>query len=297
MKKEKRMNVSGKVFLCLMVLSFFSHGALAGPLTFNSALPLPQEQRVIRQVGMALFKERNTRKLSVFSSTTVLALSQTEKSALFLIVPYLRKELKAGAIKRRASGFSDIRVFERFTVSIRNLHGRTVRSAFFLGFKAPTGNWKSKDAFGELPRKLQPGSGSWSSIFGLAFSDQAFAREWDFALQGDLNGKGGGYQFGSSVRLDASLQKRIWPGELTGGVPNFLYGILEVNVVKSFKDKSHGKPVDGTGGLDLHFVPGLQLVSKRYVVEGGVVLPILQDLPEGALKDKVGLVLGLRYNF
>ncbi len=99
------------------------------------------------------------------------------------------------------------------------------------------------------------------------------------------------------ARLDASLQYRLWPRELSGGVPGFLYGILEANLIHKDKNESADADDPNSGGTTLFLVPGLQYVTKRWIIEATVQLPVVQDLNGTALEKDYIVRAGFRINF
>lgn len=282
----------------LIILFCFTARLHAGPLTFSSALPLPLRQNVVREMGMFMSKKNDSgAKVSARAFTTVFGLSLNDKIALFTMVPVLNKELKMGNITRSTNGLGDVKIFGRLTVHVKDDEGRTKRAAFLAGAKIPTGEFHANDALGDIPRPLQTGTGSWDGFFGATYSDQSFDKEWDSALEVSLKGTRDGYSFGSEIALNSSYQHRFLPKTLGSGVPAFLYGILELNVIGQLKDKTNGVSLDNTGGFLIRLVPGAQYVTKRWVAEAGVIFAVVQDVPRAAMKDKTSFVAGVTVNF
>ncbi len=54
------------------------------------------------------------------------------------------------------------------------------------------------------------------------------------------------------VAPTASLQYRLWPRELSGGVPGFLYGVVETNLIYQGKNEINGAPKHA---FDVRFFP------------------------------------------
>ena len=80
-------------------------------------------------------------------------------------------------------------------------------------------------------------------------------------------------------------------------MPGFFYGVLEGNFVYQSKDRIDGVQNPDSGGLSFFLVPGLQYVTKRWIVEAGVQLPAHQDLNGDALERKYVFRGGFRLNF
>ncbi len=99
------------------------------------------------------------------------------------------------------------------------------------------------------------------------------------------------------ARLDGSLQYRLWPRELGAGVPGFLYGVLEANLIHQDKNRIDGSNDPNSGGVSLFVLPGLQYVTKRWIIEAGVQIPVVQDLDGTALEKDYIFRAGFRFNF
>jgi hypothetical protein len=99
------------------------------------------------------------------------------------------------------------------------------------------------------------------------------------------------------ARLDISLQYRLLPREFTGGLPDFLYGVIEANLVHQQKNRVDGDTDSDSGGTRLFLAPGLQYVTKRWIAEAAVQVPVSQDLNGDALENDYIGRLSVRFNF
>ena len=279
--------------------------APAAPQTFNTALPVAQgefvfrEQFVLDQSGddpSAADRDR-----TAWALVSVLGYGATPDLALFGIVPYVDKSLEAtqGGVRRErsASGLGDASLFGRYTVYHRDWPGRTLRVAPFVGLELPTGEDDERDGSGRLPPSVQPGSGSWDPFGGLVLTYQTLDFQVDAQASYKANTEANGFEFGDVARLDGSLQYRLWPRELGAGVPGFLYGVLEANLIHQDKNRIDGKDDPNSGGVSLFVLPGLQYVTKRWIVEAGVQIPVVQDLNGTALEKDYIFRAGFRFNF
>lgn len=280
--------------------------APAAPQTFNTALPVAEGNFVFRT--QLLRREASDdpspagRDLSVTGAVSVLGYGVTGDLTLFGAVPYLDKELELDRpggqrIERGSEGVGDARVLARYTVVRDDAPGRTFRIAPFLGVEAPTGDDDERDRFGRLPQPLQPGSGSWDPFAGLVLTYQTVDYQLDAQIAYQANTAANGFELGDVARLDGSFQYRLWPQELGAGVPGFLYGVLEANLIHRDRNESDGEEDADSGGTQLFLSPGLQYVTRRWVVEGIVQVPVAQDLNGSALEDDFIARAGFRINF
>ena len=278
---------------------------MSAPETFNTALPVAKgefvfrEQLVLEQSGDD--PSGADRDRTAWSAVSVLGYGVNADLALFGVVPYVDKRLEViedGARRARsARGLGDVRLFARYTAFKKNFRGGNFRIAPFAGVELPTGNDDEGDSFGRLPASVQPGSGSWDPFAGVVATYQVLDFQIDSQVSYQANTEANDFEFGDVARLDASLQYRLWPRELGGGIPGFLYGILEANLVYQDKNRTGGLDDPNSGGTSLFLVPGLQYVTKRWIVEAAVQLPAFQDLNGTALEKDYVVRAGFRVNF
>lgn len=279
--------------------------AVAGPITFNTALPVTKGEFILREQVQLLRSTRDpsplNQDLRVLAVPSVLAYGVTRDLALFGIVPYLEKTLAlttmAGRQRRGDSGLGDALLISRYTIYAFDRLGETRRLAPFLGLKVPTGKSDQRDSLGRLPQPLQLGSGSWDPLAGLIFTWQTFDWEFDSAVQYRFNTKAHDFQFGDEARLDLSFQYRLWPRTLGGGVPAFLYGVLESNLIWADKSEAGVIRDPNSGGTTWFLAPGFQYVTKRVILEAVVQVPVVQELNGLALKNDYIVSAGFRVNF
>lgn len=293
------------LYLACFLATSWAAAARAAPESFNTALPVAEgefvfrEQFILDQSGDDPSGADRDRTAWVLVS--VLGYGATSDLALFGVVPYVDRSLDItqGSARRTrsASGLGDISLFGRYTVFRRDWPGRTLRVASFAGLELPTGDDDETDSFGRLPASVQPGSGSWDPFGGLVLSYQTLDFEVDAQASYRANTKANDFEFGDVARLDGALQYRLWPRELGSGVPGFLYGVLEANLIHRDKDQVSGTNDPDSGGLSLFILPGLQYVTKRWIVETGVQIPVVQDLNGTALEKDTIFRAGFRLNF
>jgi hypothetical protein len=263
----------------------------AGAITFSTALPVAEGQGVLRlqMIGARASGDPTAldRELRVNALGVVFAYGVTSKWTLFAAVPVLNLRLDlnppSGRVVRNASGVGDLRLLARYTVFQRDEPGKTLRLAPFVGLEAPTGADDRGDDLGLLPPPVQPGSGSWDAVAGIALTRQTLGWEADASVAYTVSGSGDWFDLGDEARFDLSYQHRIAPRELGGGVPAFLYAVLESNLVWRGRTVVVGVSNPASGGTTWFLSPGLQYVTRRLVVEGVIQIPVVQNLGPGAL--------------
>ncbi len=291
--------------LIIMVIAGWYNDAWSGPITFNSAIGLAEsefvlrEQIVLNQSGddpSGADRDRTSQQL-----ISVLGYAFSSDFMLIGILPYVDNDLDiniAGIRQDRSTNnIGDLRLFGRYTLFRKNWPGGTLRISPFAGLEMPTGQDDEQDTLGRLPANVQTGSGSWDPFGGIVLTYQALDFEFDTAISYQINTEANDFEFGDVARFDASLQYRLWPRKLKGGVPGFLYGVIETNLI--YKDNNQSASFDDTnsGGTTLFLAPGIQYVTRRWVVETAFQLPLIQDLNGTALEKDTILRAGFRVNF
>lgn len=284
-----------------------SQAVLAGPITFNTALPIHEGETILRGQGKLLRSTDDPsprdRELTVWAAPSIVAYGITEDLTLFGAVPYLDKELELdtprGRVTRGDNGLGDSTLLARYTVKQWDRPGETLRLAPFVGLKTPTGEDDETDALGRLPQPLQLGSGSWDPIVGTIFTWQTLDWELDTALSYREKTEANDFEFGDETELDLSYQYRLLPRALKGGkeVPGFLYGVLESNLIWQERHDGPMGTVSDSGGTTWFLAPGIQYVRKRWVLEAAVQIPVAQDLNGRALENDFIATAGFRVNF
>ena len=278
-----------------------SAGPLAAPITFNTALPVSQEEFIFRELAMVGKASDNGgglgREMTVVTVNSVIAYGVTPDLALFGIVPVTFRELETPAGIRQADGIGDARLVARYTIYKKDGVGKTTRVAPFLGVKLPTGDNARTDGLGRLPPGLQPGTGSWDFFGGVIATYASVDWNFDFQTSYQVNTRAGAFERGDMVRADASFQYRLLPRTLSRDDQGYFYGVLEANLVHGGKMRVNGTRDPNTGGTTLYLVPGVQYAARRWVAEAAVQLPVIQNLNGSALERDFTVLAGLRVNF
>lgn len=303
---SNRPSVGMSVLIGALVLTGM-YWVQAAPSTFNTALPVAEGQFLWREQFVLRERSDNgpmNRDVSVLALSSVLGHGVTSRFALFGMVPYFfNKELDVttpmGRIERDTSGFGDVSLFGRYTLYKKDYTGSTFRVASVFGLTAPTGDENDSDRFGELPRPLQTGDGAWDGFGAVVTTYQTLQYQVDGQLLYRENGRHDGFARGDETRFDASLQYRIWPRSMKGvpGTPAFVYALLESNVIHRERDDLESGTDADSGGTQWLLAPGLQYVSRSWIVEGTVQLPVAEDPNGGAIEDDYIVRVGFRRNF
>lgn len=253
--------------------------ASAAPINTDTALPVHDAELLWREQVRFLKAEDSTHDLEVIAVPSVFVYGFTEKFALIGEFPYLDMTFKTGGVERGDNGLGDSTLLGRYQVFQLDRPGETFRAQALGGLKFPTGRDDKSDSMGRLPQPLQLGSGSYDPIMGGVFTWQRLRWQADFDMTYKINTEANSFRFGNMLTHDAALQYRLWPWKLPDrGVPSFVYGVLELDGIWSERNKMNASTISDSGGYTLFISPGLQYVTKRWVAEASVQLPMIQRL-------------------
>lgn len=276
----------------------------AAPITFNTALPvakgqfLIREQLIVNQSGDDPSGANRNR--TETAAVTALGYGINRRWAVFGIIPYrdidLNLDSGGQSVNRNNNGFGDLNVFTRYTAYKKDQPGQTFRIAPFIGLKVPTGKDNASDNTGTLPPPVQVATGSWDVFGGVVLTWQTLKYQADAQISYRINNEANGFQAGDIARLDGSFQYRFWHSDMSGGVPDYLYGVLEANLINQDKNRVNGIDDANTNGTRLFISPGIQYVTKRWIAETAVQIPINQNLNGSALENDYILRASFRIN-
>jgi len=280
-------------------------GLMAAPITFNTALPIAENEWLFRSQLKYLRStsalDSDDRELTVWATPQVIIYGLKPRWTLFGAIPYIDKtlELQSGnsMLERSSSGVGDSRLFLRYSLYQDNMRGETLRFAVFGGIEAPTGKEGVSDSLGRLPQPLQPGSGSWDGFGGGVFTWQTLKWQFDASLAYQANTEANNFEFGDEGRFDASYQYRLWPDALKNHTSTFIYGVLESNAAWAGRNTINGRKNPDSGGFTWRLAPGIQYVTQRLILEAAVQLPVVQNRRGQELENDFIVTIGFRINF
>jgi len=263
--------------------------AEAAPITFNTALPLSEDEGVVRQ--QIIYSHTSDYRLGVrrevdtFKSVSVAGYGVTSKLAVFGVVPIVKRDIETGPVSNSVSGLGDATLFARYQIYQKDGPGRTMRLAPFAGVVLPTG---------ETGRT---GDGSTDVFGGLVLT--AASTDWNFDTQIKYvaNGKANGLQRGNTISLDGSLQYRLHPGKIDAQTSGFLFTVIEASLSHAENDQRAGIDDANSGGDLLILSPGLQYATRRWIAEAAIRVPVLTNLNGTALAPDYSVLASLRVNF
>ncbi len=263
---------------------------LAQGINTNVALAVAEDEAIFRS---QLRYRRATddpsgmgRELDALVAPQTLVYGITPKLTAFATLPILahrRLELGDGSVNRD-SAVGDFRILGRYTFFADDYAPlSTRRVAVLAGMKFPTG----ADRFG---------TPSYDPIFGAVGTWAANRHELDLDALYTVTTERHDFEAGDEFRYDLAYRYRLWPEHFEGRLLQ-LNAVLEVNGRWAGKTRMDGSTLAASGGNILFLSPGAQFITKRFIVETSVQIPIWQDRNGPQLEDDFTAVLSVRIPF
>lgn len=215
-----------------------------------------------------------------------LVFGMTPRLTAFATLPVLahrRTESRSGTA-RTDPAVGDVTLLARYTLWRDDYAPlSTRRAALLAGVKFPTG----ANRFGtETFDPIVGGVATW-----------AFNRyEIDVDALYTISTRRNGFRQGDRVRYDVAYRYRLWPQRFGKRLLQ-LNGLVELNGSWTDRNRDDGRRLTNSGGHVLFLSPGLQLVSKRWILEASVQIPIAQSLYASQVEQDFVAVLSARVPF
>lgn len=262
---------------------------LAAPITFNTALPVSEDEIILRQQliftqasGGAGVNEANINSLT---SLTLGGYGVSSKWSVFGVLPFTHIDREFGLNNDSQLALGDGILFSRYEIFRHDTKGATTRLSPLIGLRVPTGQTGTTsdgavDVFGGLVATLA------STKFNLG--GQVL-----YTLSGSAND----FDAGDSLTIDGSLQYRLWPKTLTAQTRGFIFGVIEGNVTWQDDARRNGADLPESGGTSVSISPGLQYAAQRWILETALTLPIADNFSNDNIRPDYSVRTSVRLNF
>lgn len=268
--------------------------ARAAPITFNTALPVSEDQIVVRDLLIVSHgaSQDNSQAMRIeqtqITNLLIAGYGLTPKLAIFGTLPLTHIDRQVGDISETGSGVGDATVFARYELLRQDNKGQTTRLASFSGLRVPTG--KSQQT-------LATGKGGTDILAGLIFTQARLAHAFGAQVSWEIRGGNAGLTRSNQLAFDGSLQYRILPKSISETTRGFVYGVLEGNLTHSGDRNIGGVAVPESGGVRAFIAPGLQYVTQRWIADIAVQLPVMRPVSLTPFTPDVSVFAGIRFNF
>jgi len=285
----RKFNAISTGFLAAALYGAASQQAFAAPITFNTALPVSDEEIIVRQQIHYVHASDTiggiSRDVTVWKSITASGYGVTDKFAVFGVLPIINKDVQIGAISSESSGLADMKIFGRYQIYRKDGPGTTTRIAPFFGAILPTGKTgKTSD-------------GSTDYFGGLILTRASTDWNVDGQIKYIANGEHGGFARGNETSFDASLQYRVNNHNGNVNTSGYLFTVLEGSLIYAQENEIGGFADMNSGGWAAFIAPGVQYASKRWIGEAAIKIPIVKGLNGTALQPGITVITSVRVNF
>ena len=300
----------------------------AGPINTISAEPLAQGQRAIglrtEMIRSSAFNDAELENLAArgiegvhstdYLSSTSLAVAYGASDDLTISarLPYVkRNEIREGELedgvsevhsKGDSAGIGDAVLLGQYRFYKHNSIGASI----LFGVKAPTGKTDVNNQGAQLDAELQPGSGSWDALAGMALSHQRGSVGYHANVLYNKTTEGSqDTDSGDAFFYNAALSYRLSSGE--GDHPHkdaAEHGhlawdlLLELNGGTRDKTKVAGNVQPNSGGSTIYLAPGIRFSSSAsWTGFLSLGIPVSED-PNGVQTEvDYKLIGGLSFGF
>ena len=318
----KNLNLKHGVALCLPIFAapiympaLADHPTPAfgteasGPINTISAAPLAQGQWAVglrtEIISTNTFSNEELESLAArgivgvhsidrLSSTSLaLAYGASADLTLSLRLPYVtRNNIREGEIedgvpevhiKGDAAGIGDAAFFGQY----RFFNHDSTDASILFGVKTPTGKTNVANQDARLDAELQPGSGSWDALAGMALSRRhgrigyhtnvLYAKTTEGSQDTDI-GDAFFYNAALSYRLSNSKPDHPHSGDATVHGHLIWDVLFEINGETRGKTKVAGNSEPHSGGSTIYLAPGIRLSSSSWTGFLSLGIPVLENL-------------------
>lgn len=247
------------------------------PINSNVALQPAKGGLILRQQirysDAELDRPGSDADIELATATTTLVYGATDAVTLLLDMPVViseRFEDDAAGVIDTEAGLADWTALAKIRLHRRDTGPlATTRLDAIAGLEAPTGD----DAFS---------SDSTDPIVGAVFTKTEGRNAFSADLLWKFDTSGGGTDL---LRYDAAYVRRLSPARYTRADQAAINGLLELNGV-----------YEADGDNEVFLSPGAQYVTRRWILEASVQLPVAQDVDDRPEADFI-LALGVRVQF
>jgi hypothetical protein len=217
-------------------------------------------------------------------------------------VPFSRTAFDDDVTSGSGGGLGNITLWSkyRFFRTVKTYGDR--QAAVRFGLELPTGKKTAPsqqliNAPAFVRQQLTPINGGLSPHFDLAFSQAGGRFIFGGNVEGILRSERDGFRMGNEVRVNTDLEYVLLPrGYQAPGKELFV--ILESTFVQRGRGRLEGEVVEGSKSTEFYLAPGLQYAADpRFVIEGSVQIPVIQNMGPLVLRTDLNVLLGVRYLF
>ena len=282
MKKQFVVQIS------MMILSMPISSTLAQgpPINTDTPILLGVSGAGARSFVKVIRKSSQDKDLTVTVSPVVIPYNVSTRLLVGGIFPYFNKDLDTKAGSMRSSGLGDTELFAKYVVHQIDKRQETIRFVLKSSVTLPTGDEDANPALGDGTTDY-----SFGVVAGWIKPRVSLTTEGVYSLNTSRRGTNYGDSFSYNVALGYRLSPRVYERYPSPQLNVY----LELNGISTMRDELKGLKLENSGGTTLLLSPGVQYIGgRRWLVEGSLQFPIVENLNGSQLETDIIVSLGAR---
>ncbi len=269
-----------------MMILISSALAQGPPINTDSPILLGVSGAGARSFVKVIKKSSQDKDLTVTVSPVVIPYNVSTRLLVGGVFPYFNKELETNAGSMRSSGLGDTKLFAKYVVHQIDKRQETIRFVLKSSVTLPTGDEDAKPALGDGTTDY-----SFGVVAGWIKPRVSFTTEGVYSL----NTSRRGLNYGDSFAYNFALGYRLSPAVYERYPSPQVNVYLELNGLTTKRNELNGVNLESTGGTTLLLSPGIQYIGgRKWLVEGSIQFPIVENLNGSQLETDLIASLGLR---
>ena len=269
-----------------MMILFSTALAQGPPINTDSPILLGVSGAGARSFVKVIKKSSQDEDLTVTVSPVVIPYNVTTRLLVGGVFPYFNKELDTNTGSMSSSGFGDAKLFAKYVVHQIDKRQETIRFVVKSSVTLPTGDEDAKPALGDGTTDY-----SFGVVAGWIKPRVSLTTESVYTL----NTSRRGMNYGDSFAYNFALGYRLSPAVYERYPSPQVNVYLELNGLTTKRNELKGLNLENSGGTILLLSPGIQYVGgRKWLVEGSIQFPIVENLNESQLETDIIASLGLR---
>ncbi len=271
----------------MILLMPFSYTLAQGPpINTDSPILLGISGAGVRSFVKVIKKSSQDEDLTVTVLPVVIPYNVTTRLLVGSVFPYFNKELDTNTGSISSSGFGDTKLFAKYVVHQIDKRQETIRFVVKSSVTLPTGDEDAEPILGD-------GTTDYSLGVVAGWIKPRVALETEAVYS--LNTSRRGMNYGDSFIYNLALGYRLSPAVYERYPSPRVNVYLELNGLTTKRDELKGLSLENSGGTTLLLSPGIQYVGgRKWLVEGSIQFPIVENLNESQLETDIIASLGLR---
>ena len=272
--------------LFLMMILISTALAQGPPINTDTPILLGVSGAGARSFVKVIRKSSQDKDLTVTVSPIVIPFNVSTRLLIGGVFPYFNKDLDTNTGSMSSSGLGDTKLFAKYVVHQIDKRQETIRFVLKSSLTLPTGDEDAKPALGD---------GTTDYSFGVVVAwikpRVSLTTEGVYSLNTSRRGTNYGDSFAYNFALGYRLSPRVYERYPSPQVNAY----LELNGLTTKRNELSGLNLENTGGTTLLLSPGIQYIGgRKWLVEGSIQIPIVENLNGSQLETDIIASLGLR---